>query len=147
MYLSRLVMNPRSRRTQQELTAPYEMHRTLMSAFPENMSRDERVLFRVDIDHHTGVPTVLVQSQRPANWSLLKVESDYLLHAKSLGQPNPAQKQFHLQVNAGQRLSFRLRANPAFKHAGKRLAWLAEEDQRAWLDHKVQGADFECCPC
>ena len=142
MYLSRLILNPRSRRTQQELAAPYEMHRTIMSAFPEDLADGERVLFRVDVDRHTGVPTVLVQSQRPANWSLLKVESDYLLHAKSLGQPNPAQKQFEPSFAAGQRLAFRMRANPSFKRDGQRLAWLREEDQHAWLDRKAEDSGF-----
>ena len=34
MYLSRLILNPRSRRVQRELAEPYEMHRSLMKAFP-----------------------------------------------------------------------------------------------------------------
>jgi len=142
MYLSRLILNPRSHRTQQELAAPYEMHRTIMSAFPENLANSERVLFRVDVDRHTGIPTVLVQSQQPADWSALQAADGYLLASDSLGKPNPAQKQFELSVAAGQRLAFRLRANPSFKRDGRRLAWLREEDQRAWLDRKAEAGGF-----
>ena len=34
MYLSQLTLNPRNRRAQRELAAPYQMHKTLMRAFP-----------------------------------------------------------------------------------------------------------------
>ena len=35
LYLSRLILNPRSRQVMSEMAHPYEMHRTLMRAFPE----------------------------------------------------------------------------------------------------------------
>ena len=34
MYLSKLVLNPASRRVRTEIGRPYELHRTLMHAFP-----------------------------------------------------------------------------------------------------------------
>ena len=142
MYLSRLILNPRSRRTQRELAAPYEMHRAVMSGFPEDLGDDERILFRVDVDRHTGVPTVLVQSRRPADWSELEAADGHLLAPHFLGKPNPVQKQSELNVAAGQRLAFRLRANPSFKRDGQRLACLREEDQRAWLDRKADDSGF-----
>ena len=37
MYLSRLILNPRHRRVQREVANPYEMHRSLMRAFPDNL--------------------------------------------------------------------------------------------------------------
>ena len=39
MYLSRLILNPRSRRVQKEIEYAYELHRTLMRGFPQNHNR------------------------------------------------------------------------------------------------------------
>ena len=39
MYLSRLAINPRSRDVQQDLADIYQMHRTVMSAFPPRRGR------------------------------------------------------------------------------------------------------------
>ncbi|HKV39599.1 MAG TPA: type I-E CRISPR-associated protein Cas6/Cse3/CasE, partial [Blastocatellia bacterium] len=53
LYFSRLLLNPRSRQVRSELANPYEMHRTLMRAFPkttndaQSTARNEfGVLFR-----------------------------------------------------------------------------------------------------
>ena len=43
MYLSQLTLNPRTRRVQRELANPYELHRTLMRAYPEALPEGERV--------------------------------------------------------------------------------------------------------
>ena len=49
MYLSRLILNPRNRRVQREVTDPYQMHRSIMRAFPDGLKpEEERVLFRVE---------------------------------------------------------------------------------------------------
>ena len=40
MYLSRLILNPRSRQVRNELADPYEMHRTVCKAFPDANYRD-----------------------------------------------------------------------------------------------------------
>jgi len=141
MYLSRLILNPRCRRTQQELAAPYEMHRTIMQGFPDDLN-GQQVLFRVDVDRHSGMPTVLVQSGQAADWSFLDSEREYLLDPQLLAKPNPTQKEFDLPVTAGQRLAFRLRANPTFRRDGKRLAWLEEKDQRKWLSRKAETGGF-----
>ena len=37
MYLSRLILNPRNRRVQREIAGPYQMHRSIMRAFPDNL--------------------------------------------------------------------------------------------------------------
>ncbi|HOS94023.1 MAG TPA: type I-E CRISPR-associated protein Cas6/Cse3/CasE, partial [Armatimonadota bacterium] len=62
MYLSRLILDPRSRQVASELERPYEMHRTLTRAFDDG-GQGDRVLFRADVHPRTGVPTVLVQSE------------------------------------------------------------------------------------
>lgn len=137
MYLSRLLLNPRCRQVRRELAEPYEMHRTLLRAFPENMAAGgERVLFRVDTERETGVPTVLVQSLTPPDWSGLTAGRDYYLRPVETKEFDPA-------FRAGQRLYFRLRANPTVKREGKRWGLYREEEQRSWLVRKGQQGGFE----
>jgi len=137
MYLSRLILDPRSRRTQAELADPYQMHRTLMAAFPEDLPDNERMLYRVDTDRHTGVPTVLVQSQNQPDWSFIEDDSRYLLQRKPVS--NPDCKRVNVHVEKGQLLAFRLRANPIVKRNGRRIGLYDEQEQLQWLQRK--GAD------
>jgi CRISPR system Cascade subunit CasE len=76
-----------------------------------------------------------VQSDVSPDWSRLKVTNDYLLGPAATKPFNPA-------FTAGQRLCFRLRANPTVKRDGKRRALLGEGEQRAWLDRKGVEAGF-----
>ncbi|HNT77098.1 MAG TPA: type I-E CRISPR-associated protein Cas6/Cse3/CasE [Anaerolineae bacterium] len=143
MYLSRLTLDPRNRRVQKELANPYELHRTLMSVFPETLPEGERVLFRVDVDDRTGVPTVLLQSHGQPDWAWLgdPRANGYLLRA-------PESKPFELTFAPGQTLSFRLRANPTIKHSepgqrqGRRDPLYKEMDQLAWLERKAAEGGF-----
>ncbi len=139
MYLSRLILNPRSRRVQRELANPYELHRTLMRAFPEELPDGERVLFRVDVDERSGIPTVLLQSHTRPDWAWLGDPGarDYLLRA-------PESQSFDLTFTPGQTLAFRLRANPTkrCKETGRRVGYYREEDQRAWLERKGEQGGF-----
>ncbi len=141
MYLTRLVLNPRSRRAQSESANLYELHRTIMNAFPATLPSDERVLFRLDIERQGGAFIVLVQSQYEPDWGWLATSPpDYLL---PISEPNPWVKPFDPIFSAGQQLVFRLRANPTLKREGKRLGLLREEDQVAWLQRKAQTGGFE----
>lgn len=152
MYLSRLILNPRSRQVQRELADPYEMHRTLCRAFPNaNFKENEPsgILFRVDLHPKTGVPTLLVQSQQVPDWSFLLADrKNYLLDeaALPLGVENPAWKEISPQFHAGQALAFRLRANPTVKKdregrkQGQRVGLYREEEQLAWLKRKIEAA-------
>lgn len=153
MYLSRLVLNPRSRQTQSELANPYEMHRTIMSAFPEELPPGERVLFRLEEAPRAAQLVLLVQSQTAPDWSKLSSPGNpYLLRDENLlqGAPNPAVKQVELRqmLKEGQRLTFRLRANPTAKRTfekdgvktKKRIGIYREEDQVRWLERKLTEA-------
>ena len=98
MYLSRLILNPRNRRVQREIADPYQMHRSLMKAFPDDLDQDaERVLFRLERPSRTGARhgglALLVQSLNLPDWSWLAEPGaqGYLL---PLGEPNPAIKSF-----------------------------------------------------
>jgi len=153
MYLSRLLLNPRSRQVQHELADPYEMHRTVCRAFPGANFKDNEstgILFRVDLHPKTRLPTLLVQSQLQPEWSFLLTDrKDYLLDKALLPlgvDKNPDWKEMNLQLRAGQALAFRLRANPTVKktingEGGKaRLGILKEEDQQKWLERKLESA-------
>ena len=144
MYLSRLILNPRSRLVQRDLAEPYQMHRSIMRAFPDGLHEDEeRTLWRID-DHPQLGPMLLVQSWCMPDWTDLA--EGYL---RPVNQPNPAIKPFSLALSNGQTLRFRLRANPTAKRraeisaARKRMALYKDQDQLDWLKRKATTAGFE----
>lgn len=144
MYLSRLILNPRSRQVRSDLARPYEMHRTLLNAFPQGDVQVQRIdedaiglLYRLDEDARTGDLHLLVQSQQAPQWAFL-AESGYLLPVAG----NPATREVTLQLQPGQMLAFRLRANPTRRvsagkgNKGKRVGIYKEQEQEAWLQRK-----------
>lgn len=154
LYLSRLILNPHSRQVMSEMAQPYEMHRTLMRAFPEATddtqakAREEfGVLFRVEVDDLQDAIKVFVQSNIEPNWSILD-ELDYL----HVGTRMPACEckdimPAYQEIDNGQLLSFRLRANPTKRIAkrddpmkGKRVELSREDEQIDWLARKGQGS-------
>jgi len=137
-----------------ELGQPYEMHRTLMRAFPKatdairaKARKEFSVLFRADEDDRQGVVKVLVQSLVEPNWAFLEELHDYLfpisgVPAHDCKDVMPAYR----EIQDGQILRFRLRANPTKRVAkkddpmrGKRVELSREEDQIDWLDRKGRG--------
>lgn len=156
MYLSRLILNPRSRQVQHELADPYELHRTVCNAFPNGLFKAERneenatnILFRVDLHPRTRIPTLLVQSRQKPDWSFLLAEKkDYLLgdNELPLDVENPATRNLNLQLREGQVMAFRLRANPTVKKdregkkQGRRVGLIEEVDQRKWIERKLESA-------
>jgi len=165
MYLSCLMLNPRSKRAQQELANAYELHRSVYKAFPPVLPPEERVLFRVDEHPQNGLPMLLVQSRAEPDWREANASAGYLL--------SPARcKSVDLGLQAGQVYAFRLRANPVVKKAtherepeahpgyvaaarerrsrgepepgrnGIRLGLVREEEQRAWLERQAARHGF-----
>ncbi len=147
MYLSRLILNPRNRRVQREIAGPYQMHRSIMRAFPDNLQPEaERVLFRLEAHPRIGALTLLVQSLALPDWSWLAEPGarGYLL---PVDEPNPAAKSFDLNLTPGQVLAFRLRANPTVKRklddgTRKRAGLYREEEQKKWLERKAEQGGF-----
>ena len=135
MYLSRLDLSLGSRQVQSELSNPYEMHRTLSKAFGDEPDawKDARVLFRVD--ETDGKLLALVQSTIRPDWTCLTVADGYLAVP-------PEVKPFDPSVRAGQRLAFRLLANPTVKRDGKRLGLYKEQEQTDWLKRKARENGF-----
>lgn len=159
MYLSRLIMNPRSRAVRRDLSNLQQLHRTIMSAFPKAPNGSPRalfnVLFRVDSNPHIGTITLYVQSGEKPNWS--RLASDYL---EASLRDNPACKPVDLQYNnlkSGMVLGFRLLANPTKKidtktgtdgnhRNGRRVELRSESEQIAWLERKAATGGFEILP-
>ncbi len=159
MYLSRLILNPRSRAVRNDLGDCRSLHRTILSAFPQAIkdqcgARSEfGLLFRADTEPRSGKVTLLVQSQAEPDWS--RLPKDYLLDAFD-ELDNPAVKQVDKSYDAlgeGARLRFMLRANPtkrlpllienrAGKERGKRVEIFREEEQLDWLRRKGEQHGF-----
>lgn len=138
MHLSRLTFNPRSRQARRDLAHPYELHRSLLQAFPgADQGGPGRILWRLETDRESGREgvSVLVQSHHRPCWEPLAARPGYLLCA-------PESKPLQLHIHPGQRLRFRLRANPTVKRDGKRLGLRQGEEQRAWLQRKADAGGF-----
>ncbi len=144
--LSRLVLDPTSRRVQKELAAPYEMHRTLSHAFP-NLSDAEweaaRVLFRVDEEE--GRLSLLVQSKIAPDWRAFAAHLEgrrYFIGA-------PQVKVWEPRFSPGQALRFRLQANPVFApkengaQNGTRRGLYREAERLDWLKRQGETHGFE----
>ena len=160
MYLSRLILNPRSRAVRRDVADCQAMHRTVLAAFPaatgtgEAARRAFGVLYRLDGDRRTGRLVLYVQSRVAPDWT--RLPADYLL-PPSDGLPNPACKavdEQYARLRAGDVLAFRLCANPTkrvFRQTGpdgkrwdgKRVELRREADQIAWLHRKAAEGGFE----
>jgi len=126
---------PKSYRVQKELSNPYQLHKTIMKAFPDNlkeMEKDGRVLFRVDKESKKPHPLMLIQSTLCPNWSFLIDDDQYLLRS-------PLFKQFsYPQFKKGNKYWFQLFCNPTKKIDGKRIGMYKEEKQYIWLKRKAE---------
>ncbi len=140
MYLSQLLLNPKNKRVQAELSNPYELHRTLMRAFPEQLPADERVLYRVEPVEESGPVRVLLQSLYQPDWEVIQT-TDYFFNL-------PQIKSFTPHFSSGQVYYFRLLGNPTKKirigdgKNSKRVGLYRVEEQEAWLKRKAQDSGF-----
>lgn len=145
MYLSKLVVSTLGEdglAGRRWLADAYRVHQRIFEAFPNRDESRDRILYRVEGDYHP--PRVLVQAPITADWDTALA-----------GIPVSAeQKEVRLDFAAGQRLRFRLRANPTIRRkrdlkdptneekAGKRYGLLKEKEQRAWLRRKGELGGF-----
>ena len=141
MFLSQLLINLRHRPARRDLSDRYELHRTLLCAFSEQLPPQERVLYRVEQAQRQPYVTVLVQSQELPDWEKAERLSDprYLCKLPEVRAVEP-------QVSAGLRLPFRLQANPTVKRDGKRHAIYAEDELARWLQRKGEAHGFSVNP-
>jgi CRISPR system Cascade subunit CasE len=162
IYLTKMILNPRSRKVRRDVGNSQEMHHTISNAFPEtNKETTPRqkygILYRLETDNRNGRVSLLVQSNAEPDWS--RLEADYL----QSGEGNPACKRIgenYARVASGMKLMFRLRANPT-KRIGKsdgraddrfkpsderktrrRVELRTDEDKIAWLKRKGEESGF-----
>jgi CRISPR system Cascade subunit CasE len=156
-YLSRLLLDTRHRSIQRDLANCYQLHRTIMRAFPQaesNVRDSLGVLYRLEeFTPDARLLRLLVQSEVAPDWSFLPFAA---LGADPEGRPNPAVRALdgeYQQIAVGMHFRFRLRANPTKrisnrnssrddKLQGKRVALLKEEDQLHWLNRKGEQHGF-----
>lgn len=135
MYLSKIHI------LWQQAQNPYQLHQALWRLFPGFEDADREFLFRVEqLQKGMGAQVLMQSAMQPQSTE----QSPALL----------AQREFVLNIQNGQRLRFRLRANPiktikdgskgSVEKKGKtftktvRVPLLHEEQQQAWLERKLQ---------
>lgn len=109
MFLSKLFIDPTSRHFRRDYADIQQMHRTVMSAFPdidgETPARQAHgVLWRLDT-HHRGF-LLYVQSQTEPDWSSLP--EHYLAQPHQLRGLQPLLE----AISGGRKFAFHLVANP-----------------------------------
>ena len=158
MIISKLVLNPGSRKVQRDISDVQEMHRTLMSVFRDVQSEGDNireqlgVLHRVEHDRLSGCPILLVQSKVQPDWSLLP--PGFLdLNINENPQTKDVKEVYKALTN-GMTMVFRLRANPTRKimtksgpdgrrNHGSRVDLRREADQLGWLERKGRQHGFD----
>ncbi|NUN10686.1 MAG: type I-E CRISPR-associated protein Cas6/Cse3/CasE [Ignavibacteriaceae bacterium] len=141
MYISKLLLNRKSRRVLEELRSPYEMHRTLAKAFDYQSEKENgRILFRAEPGDEKYV-TLLVQSATDPDWKKLTVSADYFY---TRGGDPVRVKEFNPVFSEGVVYAFRLRANPTKREKAtrKRVGILREDDLAEWLRRKGEACGF-----
>lgn len=155
MFLSRLVLDPRSRAVQRDLADCQQLHRTIMAAFPETTPPDHNareyygVLHRLEVEPAHNRLILYVQSRIQPDWS--RLPSGYTLR-------KPEEKsitQSYRALTAGTVLAFRLKANPSKRliaprfdpegrqRLGQRVELRREEEQLDWLRRKGEQGGFD----
>lgn len=173
IYLTKMILNPLSRRVYTEVGNPQELHKTISNGFPaienqEDLPKHKRktprneynILHRLDIDRHRGKAFLLVQSQHKPDWRFLDA-ADYAdeIKTKEVGENYEA-------IENGRRLIFRLQANPTRRVANRfeyqneekrdefdkkfkdsknrrRISIYKEEEQIEWLAKQGENHGFQ----
>lgn len=143
--LSMLTLNLRDLNVLRDLADPYEMHRTVMRAFPEADSGSARerfqVLYRLEVSRSSAA--LLVQSNAEPDWK--RLPSGVVLDSRV-----KAIDKLLAACDEGRRLRFRLVANP-IKNIGaskgdagrsRRVPLVGEEAQIDWLDRRAALSGF-----
>jgi CRISPR system Cascade subunit CasE len=141
MFLSRCLLDPRSRQVRRDLADAQELHRTLLSAFGQAPDgTDARahfgVLHRTEINSRRAEIAVLVLSRETPDWT--KLPAGVLAAAPATKRVDEA----YAQIRAGASFRFRLVANPtraAFVRGerGPRRAITSDEERLAWLGRQL----------
>ena len=140
MYLSKLELNPDSSRVRKALANPYQLHRTIMTAFMDNLKErqvESKILFKINKKPKNYRPSILIQSALRPDWTTLMKDASYLVMA-------PLVKEFQYpKFKKGSTYQFQLLANPTKKTGGKRVGMYKDEEQFDWLKRKAEMGGFK----
>ncbi|KSR45927.1 MULTISPECIES: type I-E CRISPR-associated protein Cas6/Cse3/CasE [Pseudomonas aeruginosa group] len=139
MYLTRLILDPRSAQARRDLGDAYEMHRTLARVFASDaQTPPPRFLWRLETSGNAwATPTLLVQAAEAGDWSVLQALPGYLL-----GEPQSKSLVLRHWLETDACYRFRLFANPTVTRQGKRYGLVGEEQQLAWLARQGERHGF-----
>lgn len=148
MYLSRLVLEPRSRDVRQALGDCQAMHRLVMRGFPKSTSdavsgrASFGVLYRVEPAQPGAAVTVLVQSRPEPDWGTLPDRA--LSRALSRNPDVKPLVPLLRALRSGMHLRFRLRANATKRvtsgERSQRVELWREDDLLSWLRRHLAAA-------
>lgn len=158
MYLTRGLLNPRSRQVGRDLRDPSDLHRTVMSLFPGDLGDAPRkqcgALHRVDFGN-AGQALLVVQSALEPN--LTRLPNGYFIEIDDLVARYPRVDRLRGDaLAAGMTLRFRLKANVTrkidtksqgdSKSNGQRVPLRDDASRIAWLTRKASTSGFEVVP-
>ncbi len=158
MFLSRLYLNTKNRKVLRDVSNVVEMHRTVMSMFPQKIEKDASardsfdVLHRVEWDKQAGSFVVYVKSKLEPDFS--KLPANYTAATVDCEQPTATRdlEGFLASLGNGSVLRFRLKANATRRLsktkekdslAGKRVAVRGDKPLMEWLARKGTQHGFE----
>ncbi len=157
MFLSQLIIDPRNKFVRRDLGNCYELHRTILSAFPEKDHVEFKVLFRLEESALNKRTVVLVQSDICPDWK--KLPGGYLIEqtlSNDITDSSLIKDLLPLLnfLENGMQARFRLYANPTKKIEtsrkgdtkktnGKRIPLLTDYEQVDWLKKKGKLHGFE----
>lgn len=122
LFLSKLVLNPRSMAVVKDLGNVYEMHRTVSTAFPavsgsKSYREEYHVLFRSEFQVKRDQVYLLVQSSMEPDWSAVRDKyPDYFMQPAKcidISWLLPA-------IENGHVFRFKVKANPTMKKTEKK---------------------------
>lgn len=158
MFLSKVTLNPRHRRTYRLVSDLYAQHRFVMSAFPdgkgteyehEGTQSEQGVLYRQETLSQSDTFFFLVQSLTAPDWTRTET-----LHPNVICRAE-WKEDIRTYVKGG-RYRFRLRASPTVCRVNReadgargkptRTGLFTEEEQRAWLVRTGARCGFHIAP-
>lgn len=139
MFLSKLVLDSRSKAARRDLSSPYQMHASLCRAFVGSEQTPPRFLWRLESNQNRQLPQVLVQSLADPDWQKFASLEAFEGYLDEMPRSKPIPLE-HLQP--AQTLRFRLKANPTVTKQGKRHGLKEVEEQLEWLVRQGQKGGF-----
>jgi CRISPR system Cascade subunit CasE len=136
MYISKLILNLKSKDVRRDISDCYEMHRTLCRVYPDKEEGGTgRILFRMEnLSNKYGCQDVIVVSEKKPEWKRLS-SGAYLIESFV--------KEYDPHISDRQVLRFLLKANPTVKRDGKRKGLYGIKEQEEWFLRKSENCGFK----